>query len=483
MSHSIKRNFSYNLILTFCNYLFPLITYPYVSRILGVSNIGTCNFVDSIINYFILFSILGIGSYGVREIAKCKDNTEKRSQIFTNLILLNAIGTLIAIIVYIIAILNIPSLQEYRRFLWVGLIKILFNMFLIEWFFQGLQQFRYIAIRSVLVRFIYVISIFIFVKNENDTIWYYGLTVAVIVINAIINLNHSRKFQHFSLKKINLKPYIIPTVSFGYYRILTSMYTTFNLVFLGFVTNNYEVGLFSTATKLYTIIMGVFTAFTTVMIPKVSELLGKGEINQLQSIANKTFSLLFSIASPIIIFSLFCAEDIIFIIAGPGYEEACAPFKIVIFLLLVIGMEQIVIQQFLMASKSNSSIFIVSSVGAIIGIVANITITPNWGAVGSALSWGCAEIGVLIVGITLMYKHVHIYIKSKTLVASVLWSFLYIPPLLALKTSNLVQYQSFVFSIVTTIILFCIINFKINKNEFLVSNACRIFNKIRRKQH
>ena len=169
----VKKNFGYNLILTFCNYLFPLLTYPYVSRVLGVTNIGICNFVDSIINYFILFSMLGVGSYGVREIARCKENVEKRNEVFSSLFIINTIMTIVSIIVLLLCTFLIPQMTAYKDFIGVGLLKVLFNLFLIEWFFQGIQQFKYITIRSVIVRCIYVFSVFLFVKTQQDTLIYY----------------------------------------------------------------------------------------------------------------------------------------------------------------------------------------------------------------------------------------------------------------------------------------------------------------------
>ena len=411
----VKKNFGYNLILTFCNYLFPLLTYPYVSRVLGVSNIGVCNFVDSIINYFILFSMLGVGSYGVREIARCKDNVERRNEVFSNLFVINAIMTVVSIAVLILCTFLVPQMTPYKDYLGVGLLKVIFNLFLIEWFFQGIQQFKYITIRSVIVRSIYVISVFVLVKTSEDTLLYYILTSLTIVVNSIFNWSYSRRFKKFSLKNIHLSLYIKPILVFGYYRILTSMYTTFNTTFLGFSSGDIEVGYFSTATKLYGIIMAVFTAFTTVMIPHVSQLLQEGNKEKIQDILNKTMSILVFISVPMIVLCELLAPWIIYIIAGPGYEGAIIPFRIVICLLLVIGMEQIFIQQFLMASNSNKSIIKVSTSGAIVGISLNFLITLSLGAVGSSIAWGCSELVTLTVGLLMMKKYMGLSIDIRSL--------------------------------------------------------------------
>lgn len=427
---SIKRNFSYNLLLTSCNYIFPLIVYPYISRVLGVTNIGTCNFVDSIVNYFILFAQLGIGSYGVREIARYKDNLEKRNEIFSNLFVINVFTFTIATIALIICTYTIEIFIPYRQFLFVGILKLLSTLFLIEWFFQGIEQFKYITIRSVVVRCVYVLCVFIFVHNQDDTIIYYGLTSMVIVLNAIFNWNYSQRFKRLSFKNITPATYLYPIIVFGYYRILTSMYTTFNITYLGFVRDTTEVGYFTTATKLYTIIMGAFTAFTTVMVPRVSYMLEQGKKDELQKMVDKTIALLVSFAIPVILLCIFNSHTIIQLISGNGYEGAELPFRIVICLLIIIGMEQIIIQQFIMASKRTKLVLILSTVGAFVGIFMNLTITPTMGAVGSSIAWGVSELSVLFTGIYMFGKYLGLYINWRNITFSFVRGVVYIPLLL-----------------------------------------------------
>jgi len=471
---NLKVNFSYNLTLTVCNNLFPLITYPYVSRILGVERIGMCNYVDGIINYFILFSTLGIGSYGVREIAKYKFDPERKSFVFSNLMAINVVGTIIAMFSLVCATIFLPQLQSYRDFLWLGIIKLMLNMFLIEWFFQGIQEFKYITIRSVLVRLVYVIGVFVFVHTKNDVLIYYSLTVAVTLINAVVNWRYSKKFIRLSFKNLQISLFITPVLAFGYYRLLTSMYTSFNLVFLGFSSGDTEVGYFSTATKLYSILMGAFTAFTTVMVPKVSEMLAYGEKKKLQIMANKTFSLLTIISLPIIIFSLFCAEDIILLLSGPGYEGANTPFRIVIFLLLIIGMEQITIQQFLMASSSSKSIAIVSTVGAVVGFFLNLLITPRLGAVGSSISWGISELAVLVTGLYLLKKKLGIILNVSIFFKRIRWSAFYVIPLIVISFFHFVHWVNLIISGMAIIGVFLLINLKVEKDNQIANTIRRI---------
>lgn len=476
---STKSNFGYNLLLTFCNYIFPLLTYPYISRVLGVTNIGVCNFVDSIIQYFILLSTLGIGSFGVREIARYKDDRMKRDEVFSNLFFLNCITTGIAIVGLIICTFTISTLIPYRHFLGIGSLQLIFNLFLTNWFFQGISDFKYITIRSVIVKSIYVIFVFLFIKTEDDTLMYYTITSLVILMNALANWKYGIKHRSIIFSKINLKQYVLPVLIFGIYLFLTSAYTTFNTMFLGFVSNTTEVGYFATASKIYLIIMSVFTALTTVMVPRVSELLKKREISKLQAIASDTFTLVVIFSIPIIVFAEFFAHQIVFLISGAGYEGAEIPFRIIIVLLIIIGFEQISIQQFLMASNSNWAILAVSIVGAVVGVTMNILLTPRLGAIGSAICWGCSELAVLIVGLSLLNRIEKISIKYIQILKKCMYAIIYVMAILFVKILNLNMWLEFIISSIVLTLLFIMIILYVDKNAYVKDLINGMFLKIR----
>ena len=474
---SVKKNFSYNLILTLCGYIFPLITYPYVSRVLGVQNIGICNFVDSIIQYFVLFSMLGIGSYGVREIARVRKDQNKLNTVFSNLFAINFITSLVSVVVLVVCTYTVPKLVDYRPYLLIGVVKLVFEAFMIGWFFQGIQNFKYITIRSLIVRVLYVVGVFVFVKDSSDTLVYFILTAMVSLINGWINWVYSHHFVQINLRCLDFKPFIIPILIFGYYRILTSMYTTFNTMFLGFSSGDIQVGYFATATKLYTIFLSVLSAFTTVMVPRVSELLHDGKLEKLQWIANQTMSLVTVTSLPIIIYCQFFAADIINLIAGQGYEGAIPPFRIVICLLLIIGFEQILIQQFLMASPNNKPITIVSTVGAIVGVGLNILLTPNLGAEGASVAWGASEFAVLVTGILYVNMNVGVKVPFKSILVDVMWSLLYLLPLYLIYSQNLDVWIRLILSGIVLIVVFFLINLFLHKNQLIVGVISNLINK------
>ena len=462
------KNFIYSFLLTSCNFIFAFITYPYVSRVLGVTNIGICNYVDSIITYFVLFSMLGIGSYGVREIAKCKEDKDACSRVFSSLLVINLILSIVALSVLIICIYTIPLLFPYKQFLWIGAIKIFFSVFLIEWFFEGLSNFKYITIRSIVVRIVYAICVFVLIRSEEDVLLYYGLTVGTIVVNSLLNFSYARKFVRFSLYSVCFSGLFLPIISFGLHRILSSFYNTFSTFYLGLTTNDTQVGYFSTACKLYGILIMIFSALTTVLVPRVSELVGKEDNKALQSILVKTFDVLLIFAIPVIIFSNVYASQIIYIIAGPGYGGAEIPFRIVICLLFISAMQQIVVQQFLLAAGNSTSVLVLSVAGAAMALFLNVIFTPLYKATGSAISLVLSTLMVLLVGIYFFERIFEFKIPYKRMIKYILFSIPYVLICIFFYTNG-VSWKM-LYCILLCLIWFVIQNFWLIKSSLLHSS-------------
>lgn len=401
---SLKKNFIYSSILTVSNYLFPLIVYPYISRTLGLSNIGVVNFVDNLVNYFVLISMMGITTVGVREIAAAHKNRKKLSKTFMSLLMLTAISTIIAIIILGIVMYTVPTLFPYRSLLYVGIVKLVFNLFLVEWFFMGLEEFKYITTRSILVKCAYVLSVFLIVKEAADYKIYYILTVSFVVINAIINLFYSRHFIYYSLRDIHMRPFFKPYMIMGVYSLMTNAYIMLNPVWLGFVTNTDEVGYFTTATRLHTIISAVLLSFANILFPRVSNLLAEGKQKEFWDKINIAFDAIFLFAFPTIVYMLVAGPDLLHLVVGNGFEGAYLPLRIITPLALIIGIEQILVIQILMATHQDSTVLQNSIIGAVTALIFNILLTTSLGAVGSAIVWVIVELVVMTLSIIAIYR-------------------------------------------------------------------------------
>lgn len=216
------------------------------------------------------------------------------------------------------------------------------------------------------------------------------------MVNAIINVWYARHFVHFTIKKISISPFVKPFFILGIYMFLTSLYGTFNVAFLGFTSNEIQVGYYTTATKLYTILLSLFSAFTGVMLPRMSSLLAEGKKDEFKQLLHRSVNILMMFSTPLVYFSIVFAPQIIGIISGKGYEGAILPMRIAMPLMLIIGYEQILVIQTLMPLKKDKAILINSAIGAGAGLLLNFTIVPYLQSVGSSIVWFLSECMVLV---------------------------------------------------------------------------------------
>lgn len=405
---SITKNFFYNSILTTANYVFPFFTFPYVSRVLGVTNIGICNYVDSIIQNYMLFSMMGIGIVGIREIVAAKHDRILLNRTFSSLFYLNALMTAVTVAVLIGCIHIIPEFSQYKAMMYVGVFKLLANSLMIEWFFKGLEDFRYITLRSILVRLLYVVAVFVLIQEQDDYEMYFFLTAMMFVVNAVVNCVYARKFASLTLDPLPLGRFFKPIMILGVYSILTSMYGTFNTTWLGIEAGATEVGYFSTALKIYMILLAVFSAFTSVMLPRMGNILKEGDKEKFNEMLFKSMRALYAFVIPLACFGVIYAADIILFIAGPGYDGAILPMQLCMPLLLLVGYEQIIIIQGLMPLKKDRAILINSICGAATAVLLCILLLGTLKAVGASLVWIGSEIAVTISASIFVKKYIGI---------------------------------------------------------------------------
>ena len=400
----IKRNLFYNTLLTSAYYVFPLIVYPYVSRVLGVSNIGLVGFIDSIATYFILFSMMGISILGVREIARCGDDGKKRKSVLYSLLGLHGLTTVITLCIMAAVTFIVPELRRQLPMMGVGMCKLVFNLFLIEWFYKGLEDFKYITLRSIIIRGLYVVSVFIFVRCANDVLTYYFLTMLVVFVTATVNIAGVKRFISPARVAVSLKQYVKPYFSLGAYELLTTAYTTLNVAFLGFASNDSEVGYYTTATKVIYILTMLYASFSGVLLPRMSSFAAEGNMTGFRKYFRRAFIYVLCFSLPLVAIIEVFAPEVIMLLSGPGYEGAILPLRIMIPFLMVFGIEQLVTVQTLMPMGRDKAILCITLAAAISGIVLNIILVPEMGAVGSAIVWACAETLILIFSSFYMLK-------------------------------------------------------------------------------
>lgn len=403
----LKSNIGYSYLLTAANYIIPLIIFPYVTRVLGAENIGICNWVDSIIQYFVMFSMMGISTLGIREIASHKDNQTDLNTVFTNLLTLNAITTVLASLILTFCIFGVPEFREYKSLFYIGLSKLITNLFLIEWFYKGIEDFKYIALRSIAIKIIYGISIFIFITESDDYEIYFLLTVLSVVITAFINIFHSLKFVKIVRTRFNVK-YIKPFIVLGCYILLNAMYSTFNVGYLGVVHSKTQVGYYTTATKIFLIILSFYSTWTSVLMPRISALLNNKDIDMIKQLIEKSFNILYIFIFPLVVIGYLLSPEILYIIGGEEFIPAIPLLKISFLMLPICGIEQILVIQLMMPFKADKQILINSIISAVVGLSLGIFLIKNYASMGSVLTWIIVELSVLTASVLSVNKIINI---------------------------------------------------------------------------
>ena len=435
MGQSIKNNFLLNLSTTITGLLFPLITFPYASRILMADGIGQVQFFQSIIDYVSLCTALGIPLYAVREIARIRDNKELRSRTTIEILLLHAILTLVGYIVVFILAKTVAKIEIDASLFFLLSTTLFFNTIGVAWFYQAIEDFKYITLRSLFVRILSLVALFIFVKTKQDLFYYAGILVIGTVGNNIFNFFRLRKYIKLSkgeFKRLNLLRHLIPALKIFILNLVIS-----DSVMLGFLKNEESVGYYAAATRLTKAILGIVSSLGAVLLPRFSNMITNGQKEEFQLLANKAASFTIALSLPMSVGLIFMAAPIIHIFCGNGFEPSILTLKLVAPIVLFIGLSGIIGMQILYPQGREKYVIISTMVGACINLLINYLLIPQYGQYGAALGTVIAEFMVTVIMILLGRKYLPINILSKqnlhyligSIVISILLAFLFVFPL------------------------------------------------------
>ena len=400
----IRRNFLYKLLLTFSNYVLGFVTLPYITRVLGPEKFGEVNFVMNAVDYYLLFASMGIMTIGTRETAMARNSKSELSTVASNIIGLNLLITFVVLIFYNASILLIENFRQYKELFWIGNGKILFSALLVEWLFTGIENFKYITIRSLAIKLLYVVLVFVLVRTSSDYRMYFILTILSFVVNALINFSYLLRLVVLKVRSIRISRYFKSNLKLGSYTIMASMYITFNVIFLGMVSTMDEVGYYSTSLKLYFVILSLFSAFTSVMLPRMASVINLGDSLQFNKYLDKSYRLVFIFGFPITIMSVLLSPEIIDIIAGGKYGPAIMPMRILMCALPVVWLSQVISIQGLAAIKRDNLLVYGAIIGAVLSVVMNLCLTAKNGAIGSSIVLLTSECSVTAFGVYMVHR-------------------------------------------------------------------------------
>lgn len=399
MAQSVKVNYILNLINTGTQMLFPLITFPYVCRVIEADGIGQINFFQSIISYISLFTCLGIPMYAIREIARDRSDVVQMNRTAMEILLLHSMLTLVGYAIVAILCLIVPQIQVNIPLFLILSLTIFFTAIGCEWFYQGIEDFKYITIRGLIIKTISVVLLFIFVKSKTDLLYYGCYTVFGVLGGNIFNFFRLRKYIHrenIIFSELHIKRHIKPVLKVFSFSVVTSIYLQLNTVLLGFLKNALAVGYFAAATKVMQMLLTMSACLGSVMMPRASHLIAENKKDEFNRLIQKSYDFTLAIALPMTIGLIFCAPSLITALCGVKFEHSILPSQIIAPIILMVAISNVFGIQVLFPKGKINIVTLSCGIGAVADLILNLCLIPFFSYIGTSIAYLGAEVATTV---------------------------------------------------------------------------------------
>ena len=396
--NSLGLNAFLNGLRSLLNLLFPLVTFPYVSRILSVRGMGIYNFSNTYVKYFLLIAALGINTYAIREGARIRDDKEAIGKFVSQVFTLNIYSTLIAYILLILSLIVFGSLHNYVSTILIFSLQIIFTTIGVEWIYNIYEKYSYITIRSIIFKVISVILLFVMVKRPNDYLWYASITVFATVGSNLLNFIYVRSFCNIKLVlHTELKKHIKPILILFATAAAVNIYVSSDVTILGIIKNDYDVGIYTTAVSIYGITTDLMSAIVTVTIPRLANLIGNGNIKEYNTILMELINVLSIATLPAVTGLIMLSKEVILIIAGKHYLPAVSSLQIICFSMFFSLYSFVFNQCVLVPIKMEKKALKNTLLTAGLNISLNLLLIPMLSYNGTSLSTVISQIVVMVL--------------------------------------------------------------------------------------
>lgn len=401
---SLKKNYLYNLVYQVLILLLPLITIPYVSRVLGSSGIGINAFTYSIIQYFVLFSAIGISIYGNRKIAYVRNNKKELQETFWSIFWLKGIMTFISLVLFLLFLFLVDDLKIFYLLQSFYIFAVFFD---VNWFFMGIEDFKKTVLRNIIIKLISTVAIFIFVKDEQD-LWKYVLLLSLsqLLGNMLLigPLFKVIRYQKVSFKSIF--SHFKPTISLFIPQISIQIYLVLNKTMLGIFGTNHDVGIFENSDKMLKLVLAIVTATGIVMLPRVSNTFKTSDMEKVNIYLYQSFRFVTYLAFPLSFGMFAIIPNLVPWFFGNGFLEVILISQLMAPIIILIAWSNVLGTQYLLPINKTTLFTISVTSGAIVNLIFNFILIPKYYVVGAAISTVIAEFIVVLVQYILIKKNI-----------------------------------------------------------------------------
>lgn len=394
---SIKKNFIYNTFLTMSNFVFPLITFPYVSRILMPTGTGKVSFAMSLISYFTMLSQLGMPTYGIRTCSKVRNKRVELTRTAHELLGINLIMCAISYALLALALVFVPALHQDRLLYIIVSSTILLTSIGMEWLYKALEQYKYIAVRSIIFKFIALAAMFLLVREQKDYVIYGA--IAIFASSASSLFNFINVHRYIDLKPVghyNMKRHLKPVAIFFAMACATTIYTHMDTLMLGFMLTKADVGYYNSAVRIKSLLVSIVTSLGAVLLPRSSYYIQQKMWKKFRVVSKKALDFVFIVSSALMLYFILYARFGIMLLSGGYYEPSIIPMRIVMPTLLFIGVTNITGIQIMVPMGREKSVLLSEVVGLVINLMINALLIPRFASTGAAIGTLLAEFAVLV---------------------------------------------------------------------------------------
>ncbi|HEL1758419.1 TPA: flippase [Streptococcus suis] len=419
---SIKRNFILNFIFTVSGIVFPLLAFPYASRILLPEGTGKVAFVSSIVSYFTMIGMLGVPVYGIRACAKVRNDKKLLSKTVFEIFILNSITMLLSLLLYFITIVSLPRLSELKTLFYINSLTLILNLFGFDWLYKALEEYEFITKRTVLIKCFALILLFFLVKESTDYTEYSIILIMASTGSYVFNFLNLRKVIDFSnIGNLKFFHHLKPMFTFFIMAVATTIYSSLDAIMLGFISGDQSVGYYNAAINIKNVLLSMITSLGAVLLPRLSVYVQQQKFDEFRTLTLQALQFVVYTSIPLTFYFIIFAESSIYFLSGIAYYGSVLPMQVVMPTLFLVGISNLIGIQILVPLDKETVVVKSVCIGAVVNLLINVLLIPIFGAVGAAVGTLVAEIFVTayqLYYLRTFLKDIIIQIKWKNILIS-----------------------------------------------------------------
>ena len=404
-SKSLSKGGLYYLIYNVLNLAFPFIHGIYVARVLLPESIGSVAAAQNFAQYFVILAFLGIPTYGLREIAKTRNDQNERNKVYSELYIINFISTIIFLCIYIALVFIVPTYRNELALYLITGISIALNAFNISWLYEGMEEFKFISLRNLIFKAVVFALLVLLVRDEKDVLIYAFIAVVGVAGNYIVNMIYSPRYVKFTTKNLNLKRHMKSIMYLVAVNLAIELYSLMDVTMMNFMCSKDSIAFYKYGHQIEKMLLQVVNTFTIVLIPRISFYYKEKKMDAFNRLISKALKLIIIVSIPMIVGIYFTADFLMVQMYGEAYITSALILKLFSTLLLISPVGYLLGSRVLLVTGHENLMIVSVGIGALVNLVGNALLIPRYAEFGATVASIISEIVVMVVYVNLGKRH------------------------------------------------------------------------------